>query len=160
MWIGLLRHGGKTVSPVELIALLTVDDTDFTSSTDILANLDQSTAHWKPERGTVYPVLHRLAEKGLLIKGELDGKLAFKRSEKGTSFLRARFPEIAMQLEAITKYFETVAEHVISIDPIKSIEFLDMAEKASAALAERISQLKKRAGELVKEQGWREVQLE
>lgn len=160
MWIGLLKINDKPISPVELIVLVTLSDVELMPITALMKQLEESTTHWVPERGTIYPVLHRLEKTGLIEKGKIQGKMAVRRTSKGTSFLRARFPEIGLQLKAVTKYFETVAESTLEIDPIKAKELLETAEQAANKLTERLKQLMKKADRLIEEEGWKEIKVE
>ncbi|RMG30999.1 MAG: PadR family transcriptional regulator [Methanobacteriota archaeon] len=160
MWIGLLKINDKPISSVELIVLVTLSDTEFTPISTLMEQLKESTSHWVPERGTIYPVLHRLEKTGLIEKSKIKGKMAVRRTTKGTSFLRARFPEIGLQLEAVTKYFETIAESSLEIDPIKAKDLLEIAEKAAEKLTLRLRKLKEDADRLIEEEGWREIKVE
>ncbi len=160
MWIGILKFEDKPLSSVELLVLVTVPDNQLMPVSTLIDQLKSSTIYWTPERGTVYPVIRRLEHTGLLIRDRLGKKMAVMRTAKGTSFLRARFPEIAMQLKAVAKYFETIVESTLAIDPIKAKDLLKEAETITAQMSGRLRELQKRANEIIVEEGWTEIQIE
>lgn len=161
MWLGIIKHNGKVLSPVELITLMEVPNSEVISAKQLMEKIEMETSYWKPERGTIYPIMHRLTGMGLLKKTKTEGNtLGFRRTQEGTAFLRSSFDEIAIQLEVFVKYFSSVADSAVKIDPIKSLRFIEKMETLADELKVKLAKIKTRAHEIVEEDDWHEISIE
>ena len=158
MWVNIIRDQEKPLSPVELITVTAIPD-HYVEASDVLDALRQTSTHWQPERGSIYPVLHRMVQRGLL-RQAADGRMAFRRTQAGSQFLSSQFPSLTIQIEAMTQYLGNIASGLIEIDPISAAEFLDDFQTITENLQEKIAVLKTEAEEIAKRDNWHRVKVD
>ncbi len=141
MWLKAFEHDGKLLSESEFWILTTVEG-DFESPNTIMDRLIESTLEWTPKAGTVYPILHRLAEAKLLEKME-DGGLHFRRSHQGDLFLSSVTKPLRAQLRETLNYYQNVLRNLASLEPAPSRyeELLDRLSHNLAGFAKSCAQL-------------------
>ncbi|MDH5401752.1 MAG: PadR family transcriptional regulator [Candidatus Heimdallarchaeota archaeon] len=158
MWLQNFKIQDKSLSPVELLVLTALSE-EYTEASDILKHLDQQIDGWYPERGTIYPILHRLTSKKLLEKQE-GSKLGFKRSNYGTSFLSSITDTFIIQIIATKQYFEMIADGFIKADPIQAIDFLKDFKSQVEKLSYNLSDLIIKAEETKSKDNWHNISID
>ncbi|MHA2252557.1 MAG: hypothetical protein ACXAD7_19490 [Candidatus Kariarchaeaceae archaeon] len=139
MWLQRFRIANKTLSPVELLVLASMSDS-FTSASNLIDQLKTGKMHWIPKRGTIYPVLHRLANANLLERTGSKG-MEFKRSEIGTNALLSISQEMVHQVEATTNYLVQIANSLISVDSEEATNFLSSLRKKIKEMLAKVTEL-------------------
>lgn len=145
MWLQNFRFENKALSPVELLVLTIVKDDTVNASTIINQLKEDMQNIWKPERGTIYPVLHRLVNMNLLERTD-PHKLEFKRSDFGRNFLTSLPPRaFKSQMEATVMYLTTLSDQIIDINPQLALTILEDFKKELQNTIERVSKLELKA---------------
>jgi DNA-binding PadR family transcriptional regulator len=147
MWLQNFRFADKALSPVELLVLSNINE-DTISAPGLIDRLrEKMHESWEPERGTIYPVLHRLASMNLLERTD-PKKLSFRRSNHGTSFLTSLQPEtFKTQIEATTTYFQSIAEQLIEVNPPLALVILGEFQDTLLMVAQKLKKLEEKANE-------------
>jgi len=163
MWLKAFKVNEKSLSDLELVVLSTLPSEEFLAATDLMDHLDQEFPYWNPERGSIYPLLHRLTAQNLLVKDDHQGKkLRFKRSQDATNFLSKMITsdELLAQFNTTSKYLESLSAALIEINPFATAEFLKKFSERVEQMMIRINDLTQRAESKIKEDGWTEVDVE
>ena len=156
MWINIIRDKDKPLSAVELLVLTSVPEIP-TKATDVMDQMNKKSIHWIAEKGSVYPILHRLTERGLL---NIQDKMIFSRSAMGSSLLLSSFNEIMIQFESVISYFQNISENLVETDPLKSRSLLEKLSKSSSRLISDIDKLIIKSDEVVKRDNWKQLTIE
>ncbi len=156
MWINIIRDQDKPLSAVELPVLTSVPEVP-TKASEVMDQMNDKSTHWKAEKGSVYPILHRLTERGLL---NIQDKMIFSRSAIGSSLLLSSFNEIMIQFESVVSYFHNIAENLVETDPLKSRSLLEKLSSSSTQLISAVDKLIIRSDEVVKRDNWRKLSIE
>lgn len=63
---------------------------------------ERSGGSWKPSPGAVYPALQQLADEGLVVSDESDGRRTFRLTDSGRTYVEKHRDEIGAPWEAMT----------------------------------------------------------
>ena len=116
MWLNAFEMGKKPLSPIELLVLTSVPE-ENTSSNQILELLANRTLEWNQKPGTVYPVLHRLVNYGLLTKNR-DRRIHFRRTDKGTIYLSSILKPLKVQIKETNNYYKRIIKTLLTNNPV------------------------------------------
>ncbi len=108
-----------------------------------VANLisDRTDGAWKPSAGSIYPALKRLTHRGFVEKYEEDGKVMYKITDKGASFIK-KIREGHFERSPIAKYMGRFWLDTLS--PEEKMRFiLYMAQHTSESLEQNLEGIKK-----------------
>jgi len=113
-------------SSIELLILLTIEKEKEIHGFELIKKLDKFQG-WKPQAGTVYPILERLKNRGLLEKieaseGSTRKKALYKLTEKGLEVLKGSMGILEMSMDFFEKIFENAFD--IFDDDVKFIDFI------------------------------------
>ena len=142
MWINAFAVDNKVLSPIELLVLATVPEAKATPK-DISDRLINSTEVWNPAAGTLYPILDRLNESGLLVKTK-DKHLQFARSDKGSAYLTTILKPLFVQIRESQQYYLHLIKSISHLRPIPfgMAEFFAKLETLSAQYSNEIKEMK------------------
>ena len=118
----------KLKSPIELLTLLTIWKEKSIHGFELIKKLDKF-EYWKPTAGTVYPILDRLTERGLLEKFEESGetsrkKVTYSITKTGLEVLKDSIDI----LDSTMKFYEKI--FILETDSIdKDPEIIDFIRK-------------------------------
>ncbi len=107
-----------------------------------VANLisDRTDGAWKPSAGSIYPALKRLTHRGLIEKYEENGKVMYKITDKGASFIK-KIRERHFERSPIAKYMGRFWLDALS--PEEKIRFiLYSAQRTSESLEQNLEGIK------------------
>lgn len=160
MWLYNIKDiESKALSPVELLVLSHVSDKEPIPPKEIINDLNSLFTHWRADKGTIYPLLHRLESRNLLAKSR-DRKLAFQRTTKGSSFLLSSNENIVAQIEAMFRYFYNISQNFTQSDPIAAQNYLLEVKQLIQQFAEDTDALIVTAQQLEKKDNWKRVEIE
>jgi DNA-binding PadR family transcriptional regulator len=115
MWLNRIRLNKKSLSPVEFLVLSLIPDHEIDAKT-LMTRLNNSFNYWKAERGTIYPILHRMNSIGLIDVSD-SGKMMFKRSNLGTHLILTQISSIKEQIETNFEFVHILLDSMLEIDP-------------------------------------------
>jgi DNA-binding PadR family transcriptional regulator len=145
MWLNAFSQKQKVLSPIELLVLATVTKESL-SPKEISERLLDSTSEWRPASGTIYPILHRLAERGLLDKSK-GKRINFRRSQIGNTFLTSILKPLKVQMEESNQFYLAIVNSILKVQPlpIGLQDFLDEIEVSVAKYLQNIQTIKSEA---------------
>ncbi|NVM00982.1 MAG: helix-turn-helix transcriptional regulator [Candidatus Helarchaeota archaeon] len=119
--------GYNLKSPIELLILLTIKKEKEIHGFDLIKKLNQF-KYWEPKAGTIYPILERLSNKGILEKmevseGKVRKKSLYSLTKEGEEILENNNEVFEISFDFFEKVFEIGNE--IILDDLKFIEFLN-----------------------------------
>jgi len=156
MWLNNIIVESKALSPVEFLVLTRHSDDQFLKSTDLLNDLSSLFTHWNADKGTVYPILHRLERRGLLERGT-GRMMSFRRSRKGKSVLSSSSETVASQVEVMVEYFLAVTEELVSADPIAAKSLIKSFQLLVEMMHSKLEELDRKADKVISEDDWHEI---
>jgi len=147
MWLKAFQSKGKLLSETEFWVLTLVDN-QFEQPSEIMERLMLQTNEWTPKPGTVYPILHRLAEANLLDKTEEDS-LQFRRSKQGDVFLSSIAKPLRVQVVESCNFYYQILQNLSTIDtpPVRFPEILIQLSGLARNFSEQLVQLAKEVKE-------------
>jgi len=159
MWLNNIIIGTKALSPVELLVLTLHSDKEFRKSTDLLDDLSALFEHWNAEKGTIYPILHRLQKWGLLERST-GRAMAFRRSSKGKGLINSSTDTLSSQIELMLKYFLAITGDIVRSDPIAAKSLISSFNKMIAEVGLSLQKLEGEADVRISEDNWQEIPIE
>lgn len=106
---------GKTITQLELLVLAVIESDDSITPSQVIHRIASSFKNYNPQRGTIYPILHRLTDDEFLELNE-EGKKSFSRTKLGSHALLLSIETILESFENIVEYFKIITETTISED--------------------------------------------
>ncbi|MHA2100134.1 MAG: PadR family transcriptional regulator [Candidatus Kariarchaeaceae archaeon] len=145
MWLNAFSKNQKVLSPIELLVLATVPRESL-SAKQISEKLLDSTSEWRPASGTVYPILHRLSERGFLDKSK-GNRINFRRSQMGNTFLTSILKPLKVQMEESNRFYLAILNSILKVQPtpIGLHEFLDDIEDSTTKYLQNVQSIKSEA---------------
>ena len=142
MWLNAFSKDNKVLSPIELLVLATVQKESL-SAKQISKMLLDSTSEWRPAAGTVYPILHRLTERGFLYRSKGD-RINFRRSHMGNTFLTSILKPLKVQIEESNQFYVAILKSILKAQPtpIGLHEFIDDIEEIVKQYLQSIQEIK------------------
>ncbi len=118
--------GYNLKSPIELLILLTIKKEKEIHGFDLIKKMD-AFKYWEPKAGTIYPILERLSNKGILEKieaseGTTRKKAFYRLAEEGEAILENNKEIFDISFDFFEKLFEIGNEFIL--DDLKFIKFL------------------------------------
>jgi len=158
MWLQNFRLENKSLSAVELLVLSSVNEKPVKASSIINQLREKMGNVWEPERGTIYPVLHRLAAMNLLERTNPQ-KLEFRRSDFGRNFLTS-LPASAFQsqMEATITYLTSLSDQFIEINPQLALTMLGDFKQKLREMIEHINNLENKAR--AEDEDWYDIPID
>ena len=131
MWLNAIewkdKENQKVFSETELLILATVPNDHFSQSTEIIDDLRRKTLEWIPKSGTVYPILNRFAELGLLQKDD-SSRSSYQRSDAGDAVLSSILKPLKVQIAESFNYYGTILEMIVPLLPFDSVIYQTLKE--------------------------------
>ena len=162
MWLKSFQYNNKTISDVELLVLSCINENAFVEATTLIETLDQNLPHWSPERGTIYPLLHRLTAQGLLQKDKQGKNLRFRRTDTATTFLSSLLSSDSLlaQFDTTTRYLEILARSMMNVNPFAAESFLNKFEERIKRMGQNISNFQEEVSSRIEADDWVEIDIE
>lgn len=151
MWLNRIRLNKKSLSPVEFLALSVIPEHEIDAKS-IISKLNNSFNYWTAERGTIYPILHRMHALGLL-EVTRPGKMKFKRSNLGTNLILNQVNSIKAQIETNFEFVNILLGNIKEIDPFLFTELKTFYK-------DQLRKFLDEADDLDKADGWQEVKVD
>lgn len=137
----------KPLSQVEMLTLAITPSDDYTRAADLVKLIDEKMgSHYDAQRGTLYPILHRLSARGLL---ELDSDGKSKkviRTDKGNDLILSISNSLINKLRSSFLYMNIVLDQIIELDSFEAIDliehFITELDLFKSMLDEKYSQAK------------------
>lgn len=159
MWLNNLRISEKkSLSSVEFLVLANTVSASYIEAQYILKSINDQINHWNTTPGSIYPVLHRLTNCGLLEQNKLN-KMQFKISIKGASFLISTIRVFQDNYESTASYFTSILRGFINLDPLQSIDMLEKFQGKASLFMGKMEDLKIEATEATKREKWKEIDI-
>lgn len=158
MWLNNIRYQHKPLSPIELLVLLNTT-TDYKDVSKLMQELSETFQYWRPERGTIYPLLRRLQAQNLLELQKTD-KLRVRRTADANQFIATLFESLLDQIKANHEYYQAIIHGLIEVDPIGVIHFIQDYEKELGKHLRILHDLQKEAEVVAQQENWHRVELE
>ncbi len=128
IWLKSFHFEGKTLSSIELLTLLQLNET-YMEATAIIERISKAMApYYQPERGTIYPILHRLHKHNLIERAK-GRKLMFRLSKLGENFLANIHPMLVEQIVTFVRFIEIVDKSLIEMNAFHTIEYLKQVKQ-------------------------------
>ncbi len=105
----------KSITQLELLVLAVIDPDDTITPSQVIHRIASSFKNYNPQRGTIYPILHRLTDDEFLKHNQI-GKKSFTRTKLGSHALLLSIETLLESFENIVEYFKIVTESTISED--------------------------------------------
>ncbi|MHA2504566.1 MAG: helix-turn-helix transcriptional regulator [Candidatus Kariarchaeaceae archaeon] len=147
---------------MELLVLSSIPERDFVEAPTLIHDLDEYLPHWNPERGTIYPLLHRLTAQKLLEKSTSGKTLKFKRTESATSFLSSLISSngLISQFETSVEYLNLLVQAMIGIDPFAAEKLIEKFSQITEGLLLNIEKYKKMTRTAIEDEKWVQIDIE
>lgn len=159
IWLKTISYNNRPLSQVELLTLLSVPD-DFVSAPTIIDTLEEKMGNYYiPERGTIYPILHRLSADRLIQKDE-GRRMRFRLTEHGALFISSIAESIDLQFQATVQFYLNIAEKLVDNDAFVSINFLESAKHTISNFNNVIENLLGKAKDRDKDEGWVNIPID
>ncbi|MCE7737076.1 MAG: PadR family transcriptional regulator [Candidatus Heimdallarchaeota archaeon] len=145
MWLNAFSKDQKVLSPIELLVLGTVRKENL-SAKQISDRLLDSTSEWQPASGTVYPILHRLTERGFLHRSK-GNRINFRRTHMGNIFLASILKPLKVQIEESNRFYLAILNSLLKVQPapIGLHQFMDEIEETTNQYLQSIQEIKSQA---------------
>lgn len=153
MWLNAFSKDSKVLSPIELLVLATVQKESL-SAKQISQRLLNSTSEWQPASGTIYPILHRLTDRGFLDRSK-GNRINFRRSHMGNTFLTSILKPLKAQIEESNRFYLAILNSILRVQPVPIglHEFMDEMENTAEQYLQSIHEIKSEASK-VKDQSF------
>lgn len=148
MWLNAFSKDKKVLSPIELLVLGTVQKESL-SAKQISDRLLDSTSEWQPASGTVYPILHRLTDRGFLHRSK-GNRINFRRSHMGNIFLSSILKPLKVQIEESNRFYLAILNSLLKVQPtpIGLHQFMDGIEDTTKQYLQSIQEIKGQASKV------------
>ena len=142
MWLNAFSKDKKVLSPIELLVLATVPKESL-SPKQISERLLDSTSEWQPASGTIYPILHRLTDRGFLDRSK-GNRINFRRSQMGNTFLTSILKPLRVQIEESNQFYIAILISILKVQPtpIGLHEFMDEIEDTTKNYLQKVQEIK------------------
>ena len=154
MWLRRIRFSKKSLSSVEFLVLILVPEREIDAK-ELISNLNKQFHHWKAERGTIYPILHRLDRYGLLEISEENGKMQFRRTNSGTNLILDQIDSFKNQIETNFEFVCAILKSIQDDNPYTFSELKDFYKKQLTKSLEQLEELEESESDQ-----WKEVKLD
>lgn len=148
MWLNAFAKDSKVLSPIELLVLATVQKENL-SAKEISEKLINSTSEWRPASGTIYPILHRLSDRGFLYRSK-GNRINFRRTHMGNTFLTSILKPLKVQIEESNRFYLAILHSILKVQPtpIGLHEFMDDIEDIAKQYFHGIQEIKNEASKV------------
>ncbi|MFV2016414.1 MAG: PadR family transcriptional regulator, partial [Candidatus Heimdallarchaeota archaeon] len=106
----------KSLTPLELLVLAVIESNESSTPSQVIHRITSAFSNYQPQRGTIYPILHRLAKDEFLEHTEV-GKKTFARTKLGSHALLLSIETLLDSFQHTIEYFKIISDSTVSEDP-------------------------------------------